>query len=133
MVNETNKEKEDKERRRYLRVFYSAEDRMIGIFVVPGKKQKILEAHVMNVSIGGLHFTVDRNGTIPLKIGDRLTLKKLIGNSPLRIVSDIEVEIKWILDHRSMKHVGFGCEFQELPETIHYQLSSFIESGRGYH
>ena len=130
MVNDTIKEKEDRERRRYLRVFYSAEDRMIGVFVVPGKKQKVLEARIMNVSMGGLHFTVDRNGTVPLKIGDRLTLKRLIGNSPLRISSDIEVEIKWILDLRSMKRVGFGCEFQELPEMIQYQLSGLIESGQ---
>lgn len=131
MVNKTNKEIEGKERRVYKRIFYSAEDRMIGFFVVPGNKQKVLEAHIMNVSVGGLHFTINRNKTIPLKTGDRLILTKLTGNSNLRIVSDIEIEIKWVLDHRLMKHVGFGCEFINLPDMTLSQLSYFIESSLG--
>ena len=129
MVNETNMEIEGKERRRYQRVFYAAEDRMIGLFVFPGNNQKILEAHILNVSVGGLHFTIKRNGMIPLKMGDRLKLIKLMGNSPLRIASDIEIEIKWVLDYRLMKHVGFGCEFRNLPDMVSSQLSDFIESG----
>ena len=131
MVNETNKEIEDKERRRYKRVFYSAEDQMIGFFVYPANKQNILEAHIMNVSVGGLHFTIKRNGMISPKMGDRLILTKLMGNSSLRIVSDIEIEIKWVLDYRLLKHVGFGCEFRNLPDMIRSQLSNFIESGGG--
>jgi hypothetical protein len=130
MVNETNKETEGRERRRHKRVFYSAEDQMIGIFVLPGNARKVLEAHIMNVSVGGLHFTIKRNEMIPLKIGDRLTLTKLIGKSPLRIDSDIEIEIKWMLDHRLMKHVGIGCEYRQLPEKIRSQLSRFIESAQ---
>ena len=129
MVNETNKEIEDKERRLYKRVFYTAEDRMMGLFVFPGNNQKILEAHIMNVSVGGLHCTIKRNGMISLKMGDRLKLIKLMGNSPLRIASDIEIEIKWVLDYRLMKHVGFGCEFRNLPDMVSSQLSDFIESG----
>jgi hypothetical protein len=129
MVHKTNKEIEGKERRCYKRIFYSAEDRMIGFFVVPGNNQKVLEAHIMNVSVGGLHFTLKRNDMKSLKMGDRLILTKLMGNSPLRIASDIEIEIKWVLDHRLMKHVGFGCEFRNLPDVIGSQLSVFIESG----
>ena len=129
MVNETNKKTEEKERRCCKRVFYSAEDRMIGVFVIPGNKRKILEVHVMNVSVGGLHFTISRKETISLKTGDRLILTKLMGNSPLRIVSEIETKIKWVLDYRLMKHVGFGCEFLNLPDTIRSQISNFIESG----
>ncbi|MBI5592346.1 MAG: PilZ domain-containing protein [Deltaproteobacteria bacterium] len=129
MMNEIKLKIEDKERRCCKRVFYSAEDRMIGLFVFPGYKKKILEAHVMNISVGGLHFTIKRKEMISLKTGDRLILTKLMGNSPLRIVTDVETEIKWVLDYRLMKHVGFGCEFRNLPDMIRSQLYSFIESG----
>ncbi|MFH0998206.1 MAG: PilZ domain-containing protein [Pseudomonadota bacterium] len=131
MVNEIDLEIKGKERRCYKRVFYTAEDQMTGLFVFPGNNQKILEAHILNVSVGGLHFTIKRNGMIPLKMGDRLKLIKLMGNSPLRIASDIEIEIKWVLDYRLMKHVGFGCEFRNLPDMISAQISDFIESGWG--
>ena len=85
----------------------------------------------MNISVGGLHFTIKRNELISLKIGDRLILTKLMGNSPLQIVSDIEVEIKWVLDYQLMKHVGFGCEFRNLSDMMRTQLSNFVESGLG--
>jgi hypothetical protein len=131
IMKERNMEIEGKERRHCNRVFYVAEDRMVGFFVSPGNDQKILEAHIMNVSVGGIHFTIKRDGMIPLKMGDRLILTKLMGNSPLRIVSDIETEIKWVLDNRLLKHIGIGCEFRNLPDIISSQLTKFIESGWG--
>ncbi|MCX5883809.1 MAG: PilZ domain-containing protein [Deltaproteobacteria bacterium] len=129
MENEINMNLEGKERRGCKRVFYSAEDQMTGLFFFPGNNQVLLEAQIINVSLSGLHFTINRNKMMPLKMGDRLILKKLFGNSPLRTDSDVEIEIKWVLDHKSMKHVGFGCEFQNLPDMIRSELSSFIESG----
>jgi hypothetical protein len=130
MVNETSIKIEDKEKRVYDRVYFSAEDRIVGTFVFPGNKKK-LEAHIMNISAGGLHFTMNRKEMISLKIGDRLILTKMIGSPSLQIVSDIELEIKWKLDYRLMKHVGFGCEFRIIPELVRFQLSKFFESGTG--
>lgn len=121
----------NKERRCHKRVFYSAEDHMTGVFVFPGDHQKVLEANILNISVGGLHFTVERNKLIPLKIGDQLILKKIVGNAPFRIVYDFEIEIKWVLDYQRLKHVGFGCEFRNLPDGIYSQVSNFIESGLG--
>ena len=129
MVNEISIETQWRRRRNYKRVFYTAENRMIGFFLFPDKEQEIVVAQIMNVSVGGLHFTIKRNEMLSLQIGDRLILTKVIGNSPLRMISNIEMEIKWVLDHQMMKHVGFGCEFHNLPEIIRSQISHFIEEG----
>lgn len=128
MVNESNLEAQPSGKRRYKRVFYSAEDRMIGFFMLPDLQGQLV-AQIMNVSVGGLHFTIKRNEMLTLRIGDRLILTKIIGSSPLRIVSNIEMEIKWILDHQMMKHVGFGCEFHNLPDSIRSHITHYIESG----
>lgn len=133
MISENNDEGQAIGRRRYKRVFYSVEDRMIGFFLLPDKEQEMLVAQIMNVSVGGLHFTIKRNEIFSLRIGDRLILTKVMGNSPLRIVSDIEIEIKWVLDHPMMKHVGFGCEFHQLPDNIRLHISHFIEAGWNSH
>jgi hypothetical protein len=115
-------------RRRYKRVFYSADDHMIGFFLFPGQKDEMLVAQIMNVSVGGLHFTIKRNEMLAIKKGDHLILTKVMGNSPLRMVSHIEIEIKWILDHPMMKHVGFGGEFCNLSDMTRLQISQCIES-----
>jgi hypothetical protein len=129
MLNKNILEIDGKERRRCDRLFFSAEDKMNGFFIFPGNNQEILDAHVMNISISGLHFTIKRNKMISFRVGDRLILTKLMGKSPLQIVSNIEVEIKWVLDNKSMKNIGCGCEFHNLPDVICSQLSNFIESG----
>ncbi len=116
-------------RRRYKRVFYSAEDKIVGFFSIPGDNNRSITANVMNMSIGGLHFTLKRDDNIRISQGDKIILHKVTGNIPFQFVANIEAEIKWVLDHHLMKHIGFGCEFVNLSDITKKQLQSLVESG----
>ncbi|MBU0729234.1 MAG: PilZ domain-containing protein [Proteobacteria bacterium] len=115
-------------RRKYKRVFYSVQDKMVGFFSCPSQGDKGIVANVMNMSVGGLHFTLKRDDNIKLKVGDHLILTKIVGNAPIQLVVNIETKIKWVLDHHLMKHIGYGCEFMDLPDIVKEQIVDFVDT-----
>ena len=119
-----NKPKEEK--RRFNRVPFSYNDNIIGTFVRPEKKDKI-HAHILNLSIQGLYFTLERDEVPNLKENEKLVLLEIKGPRGEDFIVNIEIEIKRILDHPDLQHFGFGCSFISFPESSRDQILRFLE------
>ena len=121
---------EKKERRNFQRIFFSIEDGIKGKFIISSLQTELdlLTANVINLSKGGLALTISKDRGKKIKIGDHIILTEVKGIKNLEFLANVEVEVKWILDNPSLEFVGFGCEFNDIPESMREAIQTFIDS-----
>lgn len=120
-----------KERRRCKRVAIPVDDGILG-FISSSRliADESIAVKIVDLSAGGLHFFLHRNSFQEIRTGDNLTLREIKGTNNLDFISNIELEVKWIADHPSLKHVGLGCEFLHISDEIRQQIDQFVGTMR---
>ena len=127
MGNQNNR----KERRRFKRVAIPVDDGIMGFISSPRLiADESIAAKIIDLSAGGLHFFLHRSSFKEISTGDHLMLKEIKGTKNLDFISNIELEVKWIADHETLEHVGFGCEFLHISEEIRQQIDQFVDTMR---
>ncbi len=116
------------EKRRFKRAVFSIEDGIIGVFSSDDFTNDSMAASIMNLSAGGLQFILPRDTSPEIGAGDRLILREIKGTTGLRFVSNLELEVKWVLDLQIFDHVGIGCEFLNVSDAIMDQIDQFVDS-----
>jgi c-di-GMP-binding flagellar brake protein YcgR len=116
------------EKRRFKRAVFSIEDGIIGVFSSNDFTNDSIAASIMNISAGGLQFILPRGAYPEIGTGDRLILREIKGTTDLKFISNVELEVKWIMDHQIFEHVGIGCEFLNTPDAIRDQIDQFVVS-----
>lgn len=119
-----------KERRRYKRIFFSEKEGVQAHFSFLGNSDLIIPVKVLDLSENGLGMSLLRDNPIGLRSGDILLLRKITGHDGLRIIRDTKVQIRWMLNHRFLDNIGFGCEFMDLPSDARKQLQDILETAR---
>ena len=118
----------DAERRVHKRVYFSIEDGVVGEFAVKSVEDGAsFVAPVLNLSVGGIHFTLGKSQGRDIRVGDVLNLIQIKDPRKLVVVFDIALEVKWVLDHENLDYVGYGCEFKNVPQEINMRVSQFVE------
>ncbi len=119
------------ERRKYRRVAIPANDGIKGIISSPRLiADDSIAVKIIDLSAGGLHFFLLRDSFKKISTGDHLTLREIKGVKKLDFVANIELEVKWIAEHPSLKHVGLGCEFLNIADEIRQQIDQFVDTMR---
>ncbi len=116
-----------KERRRFERRSV-IEIKIYGIFYFKGGNQELITARIINIGEGGLHFVLKKGENKEAVAGKHLILKEIKGAEPLQSITDLELEIKWIVVPPSFDHFGIGCEFINASKKIRAQLHQFVHS-----
>ncbi|MHC4455597.1 MAG: PilZ domain-containing protein [Planctomycetota bacterium] len=116
------------EKRRFQRAVYSIGDGIIGLFSSNGFTNDSMAASIMNLSAGGLQFILPRDTSLEIGTGDHLILREIRGTTGLRFVSNLELEVKWVMDLQIFEHVGIGCEFLNASDAIMDQIDRFVDS-----
>jgi hypothetical protein len=116
------------EKRRYERIFFTREQRIEGLFSQP-EEEGGLKVLVLNLSVGGLHFTQKREYRTDIAKGDRLIMKGITGPDPLNLLKDIKVEIMWVLDHEFLQHISYGCQFLDMPQDMREVIRDVVDAG----
>jgi c-di-GMP-binding flagellar brake protein YcgR len=120
---------EKRERRGGQRIFFSVEDEVKGTFSFSGFQRGSLTGAIINLSETGLGLILSKDdSTKKLGKGDYLILTQLNGIKGLESVSDIRTEIKWIVDNPTLKFIGCGCEFHNVPEAMREAIQTFIDT-----
>ena len=119
-----------KERRNFQRIFFSIDDGIKGKFIISNLQTELdlLTANVINLSEGGLALTISKDRGKKIKIGDHIILTEVTGIKNLEFLANIEAEVKWILHNPSLEFVGFGCEFNDVPESMREAIKTFIDA-----
>lgn len=125
----TNKEKE---LRRHKRFYFSPGDRIEGIFSLSLKngESNLVTANIMDISAGGLNLAFKRHDVEGIRSGDRLILEKIKGSKKLEFCINMELEVRWTMGERDrfFKHIGMGCQFQNISEALRQQIVQFVDS-----
>ena len=116
------------EKRRFKRAVFSIEDGIIGVFSSDDFTNDSMAASIMILSAGGLQFILPRDTSPEIGAGDRLILREIKGTTGLRFVSNLELEVKWVMDLQIFEHIGIGCEFLNASDAIMDQIDRFVDS-----
>jgi c-di-GMP-binding flagellar brake protein YcgR len=116
------------EKRKFKRIVFSAKDEVMGMFKVPGIADDWVSYKIADISAGGLRFILPRGDDLKVSIGDTFFLHEIKGKSQLEFVADIELQVKWVMDHELFEHLMIGCEFVTIAEDVRKQIDQFVES-----
>lgn len=119
------------ERREFKRALFSIEDGVVGILSVPELQKKPITAYLLNLSVGGMYFTLRTDERNKIKKGDHLVLVQIKGSTSLKFLVNIDAEIRWILNYENFEHVGIGCQFLNIPDSSRDQIGKFVDSWYG--
>lgn len=120
---------ERKERRLFKRVFFAKGDGITGtVLFLPGvsKKSAPTTVNIMNLSAGGAEIYLKREDAKEINAKDHITLEKFNGCESLAFCTNIDVEIKRVLDNPLLDNIVLGCEFHGLPVTTKDQINQFV-------
>lgn len=115
-------------RRKHQRAIFSIDDDIKGVFTVPGSEKKAFTAHILNISEGGIQITLDRKDEKKLSMGEFVVLLQIKGPDPLKYLVNIDAQVKWILSHEILEHIGAGCEFKNISKSSCEQIAAFVEA-----
>ncbi len=116
------------EKRKFKRAIFTADDKVIGLFTLARRPEKIITGTVLNLSMGGIYFTIDATRAIIPVTRDQIVLMQIKATQTLGFLVNIDAEIKWVLNSDMLKFVGVGCEFINIPELSKKQLGNFVEN-----
>jgi hypothetical protein len=119
---------EKKDRRRFPRIFFSIEDSIKGIFAFSDPQRGLLAAYIINIGEGGLGLAVSKDKKDKITKGDRVIITHITGVEGLESLSNVDAEIKWILENPSLEYVLLGCQFLGIPEHMRDAVGTFIDS-----
>ena len=120
--------KKDDERRLFERVFFSSEDGITGNFSLPDPYKGSANATIMDISEDGMGITFLKKECPPFNKGERLVLQEIVNMESLDFLKDIEMEIRWVLSHRSLEHIALGCRLIDMTDEINLNLRKVIGS-----
>jgi c-di-GMP-binding flagellar brake protein YcgR len=114
------------EKRKEARVYFSPGENICGVFVFPDFGHFSFSALVLDLSLGGMHFTVKREEWNSLELGHQLVLARLSKGEEVLCDKAMPLTVRWVLDHPMVSNVSVGCEFDELPADDRKALQSFL-------
>jgi c-di-GMP-binding flagellar brake protein YcgR len=119
------------EKRIYKRVFFSNQDDLAGILKLSDNHEVFLTAFIKDLSEGGLGFAVKRDQKNKIIAGSQLTIKKIRGSEHLTFITDLKLEVIWVLDCDKLEHVGIGCRFLDIPQAVREKIRNYVKAWIG--
>ena len=118
------------ERRRFKRIFFPGENNIQARFSFLGNCDLIMNTMVLDLSETGLRLMLPKKESNGIRTGDILLLREITGHPHLHFMRNIKSEIRWVLNHEFLDHLGFGCEFVNLPPLLKNQLRNSLKNGQ---
>ncbi|HID03784.1 MAG TPA: PilZ domain-containing protein [Desulfobacterales bacterium] len=118
-----------KERRLFKRVFFAKKDKITGtIRILPRFDEKAdpITVNIMNLSAGGAEIYLKREDAGEINVEDHFSLETINGCESLAFCTNIDVEIKRMLDNPLLDNIVLGCEFHGLPVTTKDRINQFV-------
>ena len=118
------------EQRKEARVYFSPGENICGVFVFPDFGHFSFCAQLLDLSLGGVQFSLKREEWNSLKLGSQLVLARLSEGEEVLCDKAMPLTVRWVLDHPMVSNVSVGCEFDGLAEDERKMLHSFLAEKR---
>jgi len=123
---ETVMKQTEQERRRFERLFFSAEENISGVFRLPEPYRQQALGSIMDMNQEGIGITFPKDECPQLVTGDSLVLIKIM-DERFSFMGNIGMKIMWVLNHRSLDHMAMGCEFIQASSDLREQISEILK------
>jgi len=123
---ETVMKQTEQERRRFERLFFSAEENISGIFRLPEPYRQQALGSIMDINQEGIGITFPKDECPQLVTGDSLFLIKIM-DERFFFMENIGMKIMWVLNHRSLDHMAMGCEFTQTSSDLRKRISEILK------
>jgi hypothetical protein len=114
------------ERRRFKRIFFSEKDHVEALLSFLGNSDLVISTLVLDLGESGLRLTLDKDDPIGIRCEDTLLLREITGCPELLFLRNVRAKIRWVLDHQFLDHIGFGCEFLDMPSDQRERLRQVL-------
>ena len=112
------------EKRRYPRIFFPAMQKVEAEIVHEASGWN-LAVTLLDISEGGAGLRMKRSTDLVMARGDRIRLAAIHGQAYLRTLSEIDMEVRWVLDDDYFDFIALGCQFVDLAEKDRELLHDF--------
>ncbi len=116
-----------KDKRHNPRAFF-ADGKALPIDVQLDHGNVSLAGEVLNLSIGGMQFSYNRQYSLYLEEGDMLTLQTIAGPVGLAALVGSTMEVRWVLNNGFFNHIAVGCKFVSLADEQQHLLQQVIDA-----
>jgi len=120
-------EKEQIDKRRNRRAFFTFDDNIDVTVVNMDNGKEPFPATLLSISVGGVSITTGRNRLNRVKAGDHLIIKDIRTPNPLGPIDQVETQILYILDDDHSVRIAMGCEFQNIPDATKDKIDDFVD------
>jgi c-di-GMP-binding flagellar brake protein YcgR len=116
------------EKRRHTRIIFNERNRVQALVGLPDKQDpaRQMPASVLNMSEGGIQASIERKKFQDMKQGGTVLLSRIAEVQDLEALSDVPMQLIWIMDNEYLKHVLLGMSFLTLSEGQRGSLRSFV-------
>lgn len=115
------------ERRQSQRILFEKQDKIMGHFLLPEKQEKSIVVQILNISTGGISFTLRSNRDIELKVGDKILFKDIINKDSQTFSLEMRAMIIWIMEDSTMEYSGIGSKFVDINSEKKSIISDCIQ------
>ena len=120
-------------KRCHTRIYFGGPNRISSIISAIENLEISFSSSILNLSEGGLQFNQKRSEYRGLQKGDKLTLRRIIGLHELVSLTDIPMQIMWVMDNEYLDHVVMGVAFTKLTDSQRRTLQSFVNAWLAAH
>ena len=135
------------EKRRFERAYFSSDDDVTGIIIVPNQTNPSIsgnisrltiggdttdlgiDGNITDLSIGGLYLILTKDQASHLDVGNTLNLKEIQATILCSLELNIEMQVRRIHNYEFVEHVGLGCEFTSINDKALETIRRLVEWG----
>jgi hypothetical protein len=99
------------ERRQSKRTLFKKHNKIMGYFSHSEKQGKSIIVQILNMSAGGIFFSIRSNRDIQLKVGDEIIFENIVNTDSKVYSLNMNAVIIWIMEDPTMEHTGIGSKF----------------------
>ena len=114
------------ERRQFVRVYFDGLDELQCRFARAATGTERHEAAVHDLSLGGLHLSLEHDGGF--SAGDRLVLLRLAYRNGQVCETRVAMEIRWIFARPGFSRLYMGCQFHDLPDAARAWVTALVKA-----
>lgn len=135
------------EKRKFERAYFSSDDNVTGIILIPGQEIPLIngtistlslgddpeaidiDGNINDISIGGVYLILKKTQALHLDVGSLLTLKEIQANILCSLALNIGMKIRRIYNYEFVEHIGLGCEFTNISDEALEIIKQLVEWG----
>ena len=121
--------------RKHPRVSFTVSDGIVARFLASDESHELQTAYVLNLSEGGLFFTLRKDQSNLIKAGDNLRFVEIKKWRTNHFLVNIQANVVWQGNIPDYDSIGIGCKFSNISEknlqNIRELVGKRIQKGIG--